>query len=75
MQREEPGNKRWMDWCRDVKKKIQIKKHSYFWKHDSIMGNLPGFEASLVCRLFFLVSRSVFLHSSFSLGPRQKDST
>lgn len=39
------------------------------------MGNLPGSVASLVCHLFFLVSHSVCLHSSFFLGPRQKDST
>lgn len=39
------------------------------------MGNLPGSEASLVCHLFFLASRSVCLHSSFSLGPGEIDST
>lgn len=37
--------------------------------------NLPGSEASLVCHLFFLASHSVCLHSSFSLGPGQKDNT
>lgn len=39
------------------------------------MGNLPDSEASLVCHLLLLVSHSVCLHSSFSLGTGQKDNT